>query len=177
MKYSTEPGGRLARPARRAGQRGAAMVEAVIVVFTMLTIFFCLVWVSGLYRAKLIAVQDARYNAMWNATNNCQPKGTGYSGGRTTFEGDTAPVPPEASQLNNDLNFVRMVEEAGGVSRAQSRGSFRFGPMSGTVSSSSYALCNERADGINVFGEIGGYFQKAWGAFAHDVIDPLLGQL
>lgn len=154
MSYSTK--GVLRRRAR-----GAVMVEAVIVAMVLTLAFVSIVFLGGLYRAKLLAMHDARALNMFNATNSCEPRG--FSAATDVPDTSDQPsVPQEALGLGVDL--AHDILQGGGVSRTTSKGAFSFGPprppkddpkpvaphYSGAVSATSYTLCNEKRLGVNL---------------------------
>jgi hypothetical protein len=56
---------------RRRGSRGAALVESVVIMPVFLLLFAGLVFISNLYSAKMVAMEDARVGAWAYASFNC----------------------------------------------------------------------------------------------------------
>ena len=149
------------QPGTRRRARGAAMVEAVIVVMVLTLLFVGIVFLGGLYKAKLLAMQDARSRNMYNATNSCEPNGFTAAAGDDSGA-DPPSLPQEAAGLG--IDFLHDIVQGGGVSRTNSTGAFSFGPARapkddpqpiapryvGTVKARSYTLCNEKRLGISV---------------------------
>lgn len=152
------------------------MVEGVLVAFVLVTLFVALIGISGLYKSKLLVVQDARFRNVLNATNNCEPLGRAYAAQR--------PAPPDMPNIPDEvkeygLDFARTVQDGGGVSRVTSSRKFGYGDdgffLAGQVSSHAYTLCNEKPQGFNLAKVIGDVFSKTWDLFANDVIAPAFG--
>ncbi len=153
------------------------MLEGVLVAFVLVTLFTALIGISGLYKSKLLVIQDARFRNMLNATNNCEPFGRAYAAQRPPVPDDMPSIPEEVKQYG--LDFARTVQDGGGVSRATTSRKFGYGDagffLSGQVSSHAYTLCNEKPQGFNLAKVIGDVFAKSWDLFANDVIAPALG--
>jgi len=60
--------------ARRRRQSGAAFVESLIVISMILLFLFAVLWMRGLYTAKLQTIQYARASAWIDALNGCPGK-------------------------------------------------------------------------------------------------------
>ena len=82
---------RAARHARRARSRGAAMVEGVIVISTMLVFLGAIVYTRKSYGMKLDLQQQTRSNVLYYASHGC----TG-SGGSSNAGGSVTTGSPEA---------------------------------------------------------------------------------
>jgi hypothetical protein len=132
---------------RRRRQRGAVTLEALIVTLVMIGLFFGVVGLGGLYRAKLKAQQEARFRSTWNATNGCTiagPSLAGFAFGEIEGEPSTPQDPVQG------LRDVGRLAVSGGTSRGRDHQTFSFGPgsgsgfkgISGTVSASSVTACN-----------------------------------
>jgi hypothetical protein len=146
-----------ARRVRRR-QRGAAMLEAVIVVLFLVGVFMGLVFIAGLYETKLRAAHEARGRNMLNATNDCKPEGSSL--------GSSMQAPPDGTSQSIDdpvrslIDVQRLVVEGGGLSRVEVRQTFSFGkpdpahpeeppPLSRSVSWRSSTACNPAVVGLN----------------------------
>lgn len=124
------------------------MLEALIVCLVMIGLFFGVVGLGGLYRAKLKAQQEARFRSTWNAMNGCTiagPSLAGFAFGEIEGEPSTPQDPVQG------LRDVGRLAVSGGTSRGQDHQTFAFGPgaeassfkgVSGTVSASSVTACN-----------------------------------
>jgi len=166
----------------RARSRGAAMVEGAVVALFLAIVFGCLIGMAGLYKAKLLAMQDARYTNMLNATNNCE-SWRSYADERPSPPSGQPSLPEQARRFGIDI--VRTVQEGGGVSRTTSTKRFDYGSgcdpsqdpdctdrgvwASRQVSAQSYTTCNEKAVGLNLIEYAADTFDKAVGFFAGDV--------
>jgi hypothetical protein len=155
MRSSTEL--RRALRARRR-TRGAAMLEAVIVVLFLVSVLLGLVFIAGLFETKLRAAHDARARNMENATNDCKREGSSL--------GSSVQAPPDGHRQGLEegvrklIDVQRFIAEGGGLSRVEVRQSFSFGkpdpahperkpPVSGSVSWRSSTACNPAVVGLN----------------------------
>jgi hypothetical protein len=146
-----------ARRSRRR-QRGAAMLEALVVVLFLVGVFSGLLLISGLYTTKLRAAHEARGRNMLNATNNCSPEGSSL--------GSQMQAPPDGSSQGIDdairsmIDVQRSIVEGGGLSRVEVRQSFSLGkpdpahpeqkpPLSRSLSWRSSTACNPVPVGAN----------------------------
>jgi TadE-like protein len=141
--------------------RGAAMVEAAIVL-PVLTLFLGLMmFVRAQYSAKLFAMADARQNA-WDRAVHAQCGGGSGGGSTPSLEvGDPpngtkdkviSPGPSEGAKRQGMDKILRKVEWSANATTSVSR-------YSGTVSSRSYVFCNEDnyGDGGGVVGMFKGF--------------------
>jgi hypothetical protein len=155
------------------------MLEGVFVVVVFVVLFACIVGTAGLYKAKLVAMQDARYAAMWNATNNCDKTGPSYD--PQSLSWPAAPTTQPDAHIPAMIgpiplpkfDFTSFVEDGLGVSRATTTGSFRFMGVGGSVSSTSYATCNAPAVDANPKSVVERWFQRAWGFISHDFLHQM----
>ncbi len=147
----------LGRARRR--QRGAAMLEGVIVALFLVGMFGGLVFIAGLYKTKLRTAHEARATNTINATNDCEPRGSSL--------GWPMEAPPDGfSQQVEDavrsmIDVQRLVVEGGGLSRVAMQQSFRYGAppdaqhpgrpaaLSGSVSWRSSTACNPAVVSLN----------------------------
>lgn len=143
---------------RRRRQRGAAMLEAVIVTLFLVGVFLGLVFIAGLYETKLRTAHEARARNMLNAINDCKAEGSSLDSGMQ--------APPDGhsdgleDQIRKLIDVQRFVVEGGGLSRVEARGDFSFGkpdpqhperkpPLSGSVTWRSSTACNPAVVGLN----------------------------
>lgn len=181
--------------AGRGAERGAVTLEALVVAIFLVIAFFCVVGIGGLYKAKLLAMQDSRYLAVHNAVNNCEPAGKAYFSQRPPSLFDEAPITPAELPAKFGVDFVRIIQEGGGISRARSTGQFGFGttpgprqqgpfpqeaplftPIAGQVSSDSFMLCNEKAAGVNLWQVVTTVSEDVKNLFVKDLL-PQLAEL
>lgn len=97
----------------RARTRGAAMVEAVIVISTMLVFLGLIVWVRQAYGMKLDMQQKTRSEVLYFASHACEATGGGVGqasvGGTVPGDNPAATVAqrsglPEAAAVNRSWN-------------------------------------------------------------------------
>jgi hypothetical protein len=135
------------------------MLEALIVVLFLVGVFSGLVFIAGLYQAKLRAAHEARGRNMLNATNDCQPEGSSLvSAMQAPPDGTSQGIDDDSVRTMIDVQ--RLIVEGGGLSRVEVRQSFSFGkpdptrpeqkpPLSGSVSWRSSTACNPAVVGLN----------------------------
>jgi hypothetical protein len=76
---TTIPRTKIERARRRSGERGAAMVEAVVAIPFFLLMFAGILFVGNLYQTKMTVMRQAKESA-WNyAMCNCGESGDGMS--------------------------------------------------------------------------------------------------
>ena len=183
MATSTEARGRTLTRRSRSNERGAALLEGVVVAAFLVIVFICLVGVAGQYKAKLLAMQDARYKTVHNALNNCELSGKAYAETRSASLLGEPPDVPGGLPAKFGLSFARVIEEGGGVSRIRSTGEFYFGaprdsklsgsPNGGRVSASSFMFCNEKAAGLSLAQVVNTVFDDVKDTFANDLVPAL----
>jgi hypothetical protein len=84
----------------RAGARGAALAESVIVISTMLIFLGLIVWTRQAYGMKLDLQQRTRSDTLYFASHGCEDTGGGIGqpGGGGTVPGDTGPAEGAAAK-------------------------------------------------------------------------------
>lgn len=102
------------RARRRAGARGAAMIESVIVITTMLVFLGLIVWTRKAYGMKLDLIQQAQSDTLYFASHGCDNAGGGIGqiGGGGTVPGDDGAAAnaaaktglPDATAVNRTWN-------------------------------------------------------------------------
>lgn len=135
------------------------MLEAVIVVLFLVSVFLGLVFIAGLFETKLRTAHEARARNMQNATNDCKAEGSSL--------GSSVQAPPDGQSQGLEegvrklIDVQRFIVEGGGLSRVEVRQSFSFGkppdpahpeqkpPLSGSVSWRSSTACNPAVVGLN----------------------------
>ena len=90
MRSSTELQRQLALLRRRRA-RGAAFVESLIVISLILLVLYAVLWLHGLYSAKLATLQSARVQAWTDALQGCPPPELADRAAQTTSNADTGP--------------------------------------------------------------------------------------
>lgn len=143
------------RRARRR-QRGAALVEAAVVLPVLAIFLGLIMYEYSAYKEKMRVQQTARENALLFASHGCQGQGGGYgpagysvdTDGNTSYEGPMSHGPPGASGMQGatDRSFnmaqtdLSVVAKGGGRER--------------TVRGSARAYCNERPENGDPIGVI-----------------------
>lgn len=96
---STSKTARISRLQRRKGQRGAALVEAAVVIPVMLVFLGLTMWVHNAYDEKLASQTSARAQVLWYGSHNCEEEapenvatqlGTKSSGGGGKESGEAS---------------------------------------------------------------------------------------
>lgn len=146
---------------KRRGQRGAAMVEGVLIIFVMAVMWGVMATAYAAGRAKLEAQTTARVDVMYYATNECKSEYRPQSPQRTigneaggslsngvpngTAAGDlaqNAPVGGTSSSTSSSFFFAS--------SHASTTTTFL--NRTRTAESNSWAVCNEGAYNGDIFG-------------------------
>ncbi len=166
MKYdrvTTSVSSRLRTRRSRAAERGAAMIESVVVISTMLIFLGLIVWTRQAYGMKLDLQQRTRSDTLYFASHACEDSGggIGQTGGGGTVPGNGGPAAgaaaqsglPDAAAVNRNWNSA-----SGSLSGTASwqavwdqnaRGgnaAINYGKMSLTsnVTAASAVTCNEK---------------------------------
>jgi hypothetical protein len=163
---------------RRTGERGAAMVEAVVAIPFFLLIFAATLYVGNLYQTKLTVMRVAKESA-WNyATCNCGETGDDMSSRCQPADGPSASGggSDSASPSGYDPGAISKVGSGtGGEIASKSFGSSQasmeqsitadgfLGGYTKTMSSRTRVMCNEAPHN----GFDGGGI-TSWGASAFD---------
>src|SRR5262245_60829309 len=87
-----------ARRRRRARARGAAMVEAVIVLSTMLVFLGLIVWTRNSYAMKMDLQQDTRATSLYYASHACKGEKGSASSERSGTVQDSSPEAEAAAK-------------------------------------------------------------------------------
>jgi hypothetical protein len=145
------------RRARRRA-RGAAMLEALIVVIFLVGVLISLVFVAAMYQMKLRSMHEARGRNMLNATNDCKAEGSSL--GSPMHAPEDGQSQGLEDTVRSMIDVQRFIVEGGGLSRVEVRQQLRFGssaprtaegrsPLSGSVSWRSTTACNPAVVGLN----------------------------
>ena len=170
---------------RRKGQRGAALVEAAVVIPVMLVFLGLTMWIHNAYDEKLASQTSTRAQVLYNASHNCEEevpeemsvqlgtKTSGTGNNKTDESADPAAgekpgvskTPPTAEGgLKRSFNLVRTHRETTvGGTAVQDRQKVAF---SVPVTSNSEVACNEKRfdnDWTAVFGFIKSFIQSGGG--------------
>ncbi len=138
------------------------MVEAVIVISTMVVFSGLIIWMRQAYGMKLDMQQQTRSDALYFASHGCEDSGGGL--GRTGG-GGTAPTPnspadtaagrtrlPDSAAVSRSWNSASATmsgtasAQAAYDANARNGGAIRYGRMNlvSNVSAGSYVTCNEK---------------------------------
>lgn len=147
----------------RAGARGAAMLEGVIVISMMLIFLGLIVWTRQAYGMKLDLQQRTRSETLFFASHACEDAGGGVGqiGGGGTVPGDAGPAANTATKsgLADVTNMSRKWNTATGSLNGKANGQavwdqnahdgrpgIRYGtlPLVSNVTASSTFTCNEK---------------------------------
>jgi len=140
--------------AARRKARGAAMVEAGILAPIFAMMMMMTVYLGGVYEAKYKTVMDARFKTWNNASNNCDPEGSSESAGSY----DTPSEAGDGAGKNVDGDSSSGASSSWGISHGKVERTWDYEPTykfnnggPKTVSTESWAMCNNRKYGKNVF--------------------------
>ncbi|HWL85209.1 MAG TPA: TadE family protein [Polyangiaceae bacterium] len=152
-KDSKEVRGR-ATLAKWIRRRGAALVEAAVVMPVMVSFLGMMVWFHSLYQTKETVLLDSRTKMLTYASHNC---GTGADPAGGT------PPPPDGADTGTGDADANAAKGQSGISKAMSlvfhvenkaatpgtaRGAYEVASgWSQTLNSSSYCMCNEKRRG------------------------------
>jgi Flp pilus assembly protein TadG len=151
-----------ARHARRAKARGAAMVEAVIVMSVMLMFMGLIVWTRNSYAMKMDLQQETRSSSLYYASHACTGDKNAASSERTGTVQDSSPEAETAAKKTNLAGAIAVASRAYNTARTVASGTSSFQAiwdaaggvnvrrqgLSRKVESSSKVTCNEpRFDG------------------------------
>jgi hypothetical protein len=153
-------------------QRGAALVEAALVLPTLAIFLGLILYEYRSYREKMISQQTTRTNVLYFASHACDEQATVAAGGLSNVAAtsaayalDTAPVSGADKVLNGNppgggglrSKTQRTFNEAQSTVTRQASG----GGLTRKVTSTSRVYCNERPED----GDPGGVAQWAFGFF------------
>lgn len=103
----------------RGRQRGAAMPEAIIVITTMLVFLGMIMFAQASYAQKIDLQTSTRSSVLFHASHACDGSGDGAS-----FQGQTADLGADTSQVEANASGLRDSERAGvtrdwGIARSE----------------------------------------------------------
>lgn len=157
---------------RRRHTRGAAMVEAAVILPVMIVFFGVMALAHSAGKAKLAAQHDARASLLYYASNDCSKR---LATDESSAAGETAEALPAGDTARND---ALADQAAGGSIEARSSWSLAEGSAQRTATtygrvhaakSTSWAVCNERANDGDLLG-LTGY---AFDLFGSTLPDPI----
>ncbi|HVJ94735.1 MAG TPA: hypothetical protein VM580_33340 [Labilithrix sp.] len=141
---------------KRVGARGAAMIEAVIVVSTMLVFLGLIVWTRNSYGMKLDLQQTTRSNVLFYASHGCEGAGgSSQVGGTVDASGEDALKAAQKTDLPDkaaaNRSFNTASASASGVSSWQAiwngggnAMNLQKHGLSRTINATSKVVCNEK---------------------------------
>lgn len=149
------------RTRRRARSRGAAMVEGIVVVSTMLIFLGLIVWTRQAYGMKLDLQQQTRSDALYYASHACEGSvGSAQQGTGGVVPGDNPAAGPASKASTPDkaavsrswnsasasANGRALWQAVWDVNATGAGRSIRYGrmPLTSNVSAASNLTCNER---------------------------------
>lgn len=142
----------------RRRQRGAALVEAAVVIPTFILLFGGMLFLHHVLREQQRVMKDARNRAWTFATQSCAGGGVGIPNPDFT---STMPGAPGADKLSDNLG--KASASASGAVAVTDEGLFAF---SQSVSAHTTVFCNDQTEA----GDIKGVFK-----WLLDNIEGLLG--
>jgi len=139
---------------RRKKQRGAAIVEAAVVLPVLAIFLGLIMYEYSSYKEKMKVQQTSRENALYFASHGCRGGNSGLGGlggygpagyqldvdGNTTYQGAIDKNPPGADAMKGSTD--RSFNSATSSMTAQATG----GGRTRTVKGTSQAYCNERPE-------------------------------
>ena len=160
------------RTKRRIARRGAALVEASVVVPVLVIFLGLMTYVYRSYREKITQQNSTRENAMYFASHGCQGSSSGISG----FGGfGPAQVALNADDNSDAANVIGKKGDPGAQASTSRSFNQANSSLSGTVvvgghlrriNSESHVFCNERP----YDGNIAGWAQFAFGFFRTGIL-------
>lgn len=156
---------------RRRRERGAALVEAVVIVPFFIIIFASMIFVGQLYGEKQRTIREAKQNAWVYAMGNCQGSMSDVSS-----ETDGDPMgqlqssdpnvdPGQTQQFSGSDPGMAKLQQDMGTAVATSTGkvtaSKGIGGFTNSLSTTTRVQCNEPPIDGNLFG----VFKFAWNLF------------
>lgn len=156
---------------RRRGERGAALVEAVVIIPFFIIIFASMIFVGQLYGEKQRTIREAKQNAWVYAMGNCQGSMDDVSS-----ETDGSPMsqvqnadpnvnPDPTQQFSGSDPGMAKLQQDMGTAVATSTGSVTaskgIGGFTNNLSTTTRVQCNEPPIDGNLFG----VFKFAWNLF------------
>jgi Flp pilus assembly protein TadG len=156
---------------RKRRQRGAALVEAVVIIPFFIIIFASMIFVGQLYGEKQRTLREAKQNAWVYAMGNCQGSTSDVSS-----ESDGDPMnqlqnndpnvdPNQTQQFSGSDPGMAKLQQDMGTAVATSTGTVTaskgIGGFSNKLSTTTRVQCNEAPIDGNLFG----VFKFAWNLF------------
>jgi hypothetical protein len=139
---------------KRTARRGAALVEAAVVIPTMLVFLGCIVFSYRSYDKKLSIQTSSRSSVLSYASHNCEggaPTEVSLQGGEADINADTSQLDSAAGELRDSerAGTSRTLNIAHSSASAQVSGSAvvsatQKAPLQRTVSAKSGVACNEK---------------------------------
>lgn len=159
----------------RSGERGAAMVEAAVVVMLLVVFWGVLAMAFTAGKAKLVAQFESRIGVMYYASNDCKkklvlpdavvapntPAGTFDGAGDVAADHYADRAPLGASSMSTRSSFFFASVDTNASATLVGRTS--------SAKSTSWAVCNESPYN----GDLGGLFKYAYNLFKGMLPAPL----
>lgn len=150
------PAKKIVAKKHRGRQRGAAMVEAAVILPVMIVFFGVMAMAHSAGKSKLAAQHEARASVMYFASSSCKNRMTTDDSSRAESTGDSLP-----NTESGDTNEALGDAAAGGSMEARASWSLAQGGAARsattygrtrTAKSESWALCNESPNDGNMVG-------------------------
>lgn len=147
----------LARTKQRRSARGAAMVEALIVILSFVVLDVSLLYMHGAYSAKLTTMRDARRDVWASGLKACKGGSSGGTGGGgsdgslSSLSGQvaTAKTVAKGSTLTKPLDLSLSTGSATASGQADGQTSVNGAYQSLPVTTKSQLICNEQQQDIS----------------------------
>jgi hypothetical protein len=145
---------------RIAHQRGAAMVEAAVVLPVLFAFLPLMTWVKTLYDEKLMDQARTRRDVVYYASHNCE----GFGAERQTAQAldlKTGPAGGVARKKGVADGTREATSTALGLAYKRRESEVRYYDTTRSVHGESWMMCNEKPKE----GDLGGWFSYASGMF------------
>jgi Flp pilus assembly protein TadG len=147
----------------RRGERGAAMVEAAVVVPFFVIVFLALGYVGATYSAKMRTISEARQGAWTYALANCAGNPPDTSKQDAGPMGSDPNMDPSASSKYGSAPGADTITKGFNMAVSTSKRDVLINGQSGgktqTVQTTTRMVCNEKP----MDGDLHGVLKTAWG--------------
>jgi len=132
---------------RRSKSRGAAMVEAAVVMPVMVSFLGMMVYFHSIYQNKQDAMLDARTNMLTYASHACD--GQSPPSDNPNLGGDASGA-ASAGGLSGAMSTVFSVKSQGPTKQHQAQGKYQVARgWTKQMTHTSYCMCNEKTLGAS----------------------------
>ncbi|WP_394850130.1 hypothetical protein LZC95_22065 [Pendulispora brunnea] len=131
------------RTTKHANERGAALVEALIVMPFMVTFLGMMIWFHNIYKVKQDVMLQARGQMLSYASHSCGGSPPPADGSANGLYGDAQKARSASGGVNSALSLAFNVQSK----HAEGKASGKYRTTAGwnkTLNHDSYSMCNER---------------------------------